>query len=108
MRTRTATTRLAVTLTVAAFVVPGCGASDPVAEVRDRPLDERLVDVEARRLCALQTTSFSDPADREAFTDRLFEEVDVTRDQWEAFRAELASDPSKASQVSDLFDELCG
>lgn len=93
---------LAATLSVAA-----CGASDPVQAVRDRPLEARLIDVEARRLCTLQRTTFSDPEAREAFTDGLLAEVDVTRTQWQEFRAELADDPERAAEVSDLFDELC-
>lgn len=97
----------AAAFTAAAVLVSGCGNADPASEVRDRPLDDRLVEVEARRLCALQTTAFSDPTDRESFTDTLLAEVDVTREQWEQFRDELSTDPERAAEVSDLFDELC-
>lgn len=101
------TPRTALAALVAVLVV-GCGAADPAASLRSRPLEERLVEVEARRLCELQATTFTSPEEAEAFVDDLLREADVTRSQLEAFRDDLAADPTAAAEVSDLVAARCG
>ena len=101
------TARRTLVAALAAITV-GCGASDPAASIRSRPLEERLVELEARRLCELQATTFTSPAEAEAFVDDLLREADVTRAQHDDFRAALADDPTAAAEVSDLVAARCG
>lgn len=91
-----------------AVLLLGCGGPDPAASIRSRPLEERLVEVEARRLCELQATTFTSQEEAEAFVDDLLREVDVTRTQLDAFRDDLAADPTAAAEVSELVAARCG
>ncbi len=101
--------RAAVLVFLAATSLAACGAAgDPADDVRDRPLADRLVELEARRLCELQSNAFASPEEADAFVDELLAEVDVTRPQLDAFRAELADDPEAAAEVSALVETRCG
>lgn len=95
-------------LALTAALVAGCGPGDLAASIRAQPLEGRLIEVEARRLCELQATTFTSPAEAQAFVDELLREVDVTRTELEEFRAELAQDPTAAAHVSDLVTARCG
>lgn len=106
---RPAPRRAALTALVTVLLVgaSGCGAGSPRDAIVDRPLEERLVEVEARRICELEANAFSSLEDAESFVATLLEEVDVTAEQHAAFRDALADDPALAEQVSDAIDTRC-